>query len=107
MARFSAAKRWSDSHKRRILDSRTNGTELIATALAGLEREGAGRYAFRYVFVDDGSTVRLRQEQFRYLAPEEGSDDQEWVVPLILSQEKDGVIEIRRIQHDNSTLAGG
>lgn len=33
-----AAKRWSAEQKRRILDSRTHGTVLLAGALAGLER---------------------------------------------------------------------
>jgi uncharacterized protein len=33
-----ATRRWSDEQKRRILESRTEGTTLLATTLAGLER---------------------------------------------------------------------
>ena len=31
--------RWSAEKKRRIVDSRVNGTKLVATTLAGLERK--------------------------------------------------------------------
>ena len=33
-----AGKRWTDEQRRRILDSRTSGTDLLARALAGLDR---------------------------------------------------------------------
>jgi uncharacterized protein len=38
LAGESVAGRWTDAKKRRILDSRVNGTRLLSEALAGLER---------------------------------------------------------------------
>jgi puromycin-sensitive aminopeptidase len=52
--------------------------------------------------VDDGGTVRLSQERFRYL--DLGDDDTRWSVPLIMSQEKDGVIEFERVLLEGDSI---
>ena len=49
--------------------------------------------------IDDGGTVRLSQQRFRYLDIDDGPDVTEprWSVPLIMSQERDGAIEFERV----------